>query len=140
VKALEQDFVSLIEQFGLNATEVAFALLPYFLDDKARLDRITDNGWLQKPATLFHKDKAFEPISGIRRTKRGKTGQQETVRERLPEPGLLGVFDVIVDRMDVTGDAGEQKKMSVGQSLRRPFECLSDLQRHLGHGRNDRIN
>ena len=81
----------------LNSAIVALALLPDLLDGEAGMDRVADDGGLEKAAALFDEHETLDALAGVRGAKRSHADHQQAMRQGFAEAGGPRIFDVVVN-------------------------------------------
>ena len=98
------------------------------------MDRVADNCRLEKAAALFDEHETLDALAGTRGAERGHADHQQAMSQRFAEAGAPRIFDVVMDRVNVACEAGEQEEMRVRQGLGGTYEHFTDFQRFWIHG------
>src|SRR5262249_8712656 len=111
VLAFEDRLAALVGEGDLECQQAGGALALERHDLVARLDRVADEGWPEEARSLLEErdDRVLDQRRHGRRAHGGQRREQQPVGEALAEARALDVLVVVVERVRVAGEAGEEQ-------------------------------
>src|SRR5262245_6162323 len=140
VKAIEDRLAALILEPRGETHDAALALFLEPDDLVLGIDRVADGDRLHEARPLLQErdHRLVESMGERRRAHGGQAHQEEAVGETEAERSLLCVLLVVVDRVIVTGQPGEEREVGVVDRARRTFPAVPEpkivpVQLSVGH-------